>query len=203
MADPLTAGTLAGISLGSSAVSGIFGRSSASRAMKFQKQMAKHGVRWRAADLKAAGFNPVLAAGGSAATASGGATAQMQAPDLLGAATAEESQRLTRQQWKVANQAEHTEEARTQHVGAQARLTRAEARIQEIMAEAWENMGAATKQLLIGGQIAGGAGMAIGGAAHAARALRKPPPPKPEPKKLRKKTSSDGKKTRIETYDYR
>lgn len=60
-------------------VSGLFGQSSANQSMRFQKEVAQHGVRWRMNDLKAAGLNPIMAAGG-AASASGGAQAQM--PDL-------------------------------------------------------------------------------------------------------------------------
>lgn len=64
---------------GGSLVSSLFGQSSANQSMRFQKEMAQHGVRWRMNDLKAAGLNPIMAAGG-AASASGGATASM--PDF-------------------------------------------------------------------------------------------------------------------------
>jgi len=68
-----------------SLVSGIFGQSSANRSIKFQREAAKNAHQWEVEDLRKAGLNPILSAGGSGARASGGAQATM--PDLGSAVT--------------------------------------------------------------------------------------------------------------------
>jgi len=82
--DPTT-GALLGGAL-SSAVSGIFGRSSASKSIKFQREMAQRGHQYEVADLRSAGLNPILSGtGGPGAKASGGAMAP-PLPDVASSA---------------------------------------------------------------------------------------------------------------------
>ena len=70
--DPIS-GAIVGGAL-SSAIGGLFGRSSARRSMAFQKEVAQKGHQWEVADLRAAGLNPILSGtGGPGARASGGA----------------------------------------------------------------------------------------------------------------------------------
>lgn len=64
-----------------SAISGLFGRSSAKKSMRFQREMAQNAHQWEVADLRAAGLNPILSGtGGPGARASGGA--MPQTPDF-------------------------------------------------------------------------------------------------------------------------
>ncbi len=58
-----------------SVVSGLFGRTSAKRQMSFQKSMASTQHQREVEDLRAAGLNPILSAGGPGAAAPGGALA--------------------------------------------------------------------------------------------------------------------------------
>jgi len=83
--DPITGGALIG--LGGSVLGGLFGRSSASRSIRFQKEAAKKAHQWEVADLRAAGLNPILSGtGGPGARPGGGA--MPPTPDFAGSALA-------------------------------------------------------------------------------------------------------------------
>lgn len=57
-------------------------KSEASRNRQFQEKMAKNAHQYQVADLKAAGLNPILSAGGSGASTPSGSQANINVPNL-------------------------------------------------------------------------------------------------------------------------
>ncbi len=72
--------------IGGSLVSGMFGRSSAKSQMGFQEKMSRTQHQREVEDLRAAGLNPILSAGGPGAASPAGAMATM--PDFGSSAMA-------------------------------------------------------------------------------------------------------------------
>lgn len=70
-------GALAGISLGSSALSAAFNSKEASKNRDFQKKAMKHRYRWMMKDMKLAGLNPILAGNLGAGGIPGGSSASI------------------------------------------------------------------------------------------------------------------------------
>jgi len=114
-----------GLSMGGSIISGMMGRSAANRATDVNRQEAALNRQWmeymsntahqrEVADLKAAGLNPILSAGGGASSPGGSAAqamlAQNQAIDLEGAvSSAQEGYRLTQEVRNLKAQNENLE----------------------------------------------------------------------------------------------
>ncbi len=74
----------------------------AEKQMRFQEKMSSTAHQREVKDLRAAGLNPILSAGGQGASAPVGAMAQLEAPDVgdalqQGVSTAIEKRRLTKE----------------------------------------------------------------------------------------------------------
>lgn len=68
--------------LGSAVIGGLFGQHSADKQMDFQRHMSNTAHRREVRDLKAAGLNPILSAGGPGAVTPSGASSSMSVNPL-------------------------------------------------------------------------------------------------------------------------
>lgn len=78
-----TGGALAGAGIGllGSGIGYALGNAASNKAWQRQKNVLQKGIRWRVKDLKAAGLNPILAAGGSISGMGGGSVPMTRTSD--------------------------------------------------------------------------------------------------------------------------
>lgn len=160
-----------------STVSGLFARSAARDQAAAIERMYKHRHQWAVADLKKAGLNPILSAGGAA-----GAVAPPQqavTPDFAGGIQKGVASALAKKQLDLVDEQSRTERFRQAQLVATARQENARARVAELDAERadyemqhvwripekaeWLNTARAVREAL-GGPYAGLAGVGVNAA---------------------------------------
>lgn len=95
---------IGGLILGgaSGAASGLFGMGAADQSIGAQQAMARNAHKWEVEDLRNAGLNPVLSAGGKGASAPAAAMAKTPDFDFSGALSKNSSAKLAKQQAQTA-----------------------------------------------------------------------------------------------------
>lgn len=155
-------------SLGSSFASAWAAREINEDNLAFQREFAQNGVRWKVADMREAGLNPLLATGINATTPAGGSSVQ---PDFSGiGASAREIARMLAEKTVEKADAE-IDAVKAQKDNLEAQAGKAEAEAEKIKYEAKTSevdadYREAEKWLNGVGKVAG-AGAAVGGGAYA------------------------------------